>query len=250
MNRGTNLERVVGLREDGGQPDGDVAALHRSIIVKLAAQGFAVPTGAAESDIIGLRGRPVSTLRGANAPAHGPALACGRAHSGLFDMRCSSQWASGCSCRVRRSSWTATACHASSASPPVGPSITNAEVSSYRLSNGVLHNPVNDRRTTKGVFHVAEAGLPVPGDKVPVPLLTFARLLQAAFEAPRELLEVPFTTDWSTPAHTMVSLLLRPLVCPEVPGVRPEKRMEDPLFCAGRARLQPRLRGEHLRQCR
>ena len=37
-------------------------------------------------------------------------------------------------------------------------------VSSYRLGNGqgVLHNPKSDRRTTQGVFHVAEGGAPVP----------------------------------------------------------------------------------------
>jgi hypothetical protein len=34
----------------------------------------------------------------------------------------------------------------------------NDQVSSYRLRQGVLHNPKSDRRTTKGVFHVAEGG--------------------------------------------------------------------------------------------
>ncbi len=30
----------------------------------------------------------------------------------------------------------------------------NSEIDSYRLpKNGVLHNPINDKRTTKGVFH-------------------------------------------------------------------------------------------------
>ena len=33
-------------------------------------------------------------------------------------------------------------------------------LSSYRLRNGVLHNPASDRRTTAGVFHLAEGGLP------------------------------------------------------------------------------------------
>ena len=35
-------------------------------------------------------------------------------------------------------------------------------VSSYRVKQGVLHNPASDRRTTKGSFHVAEGGLPIP----------------------------------------------------------------------------------------
>ncbi|MCK4833273.1 MAG: hypothetical protein KAT12_00810, partial [Gammaproteobacteria bacterium] len=31
-------------------------------------------------------------------------------------------------------------------------------VESYRLLQGVLHNPKNDRRTTSGVFHIVEGG--------------------------------------------------------------------------------------------
>ena len=31
---------------------------------------------------------------------------------------------------------------------------TTPLLKSYRLRNGVLHNPVNDRRTTQGVFHI------------------------------------------------------------------------------------------------
>jgi len=58
---------------------------------------------------------------------------------------------------------------------------TSPLLSSYRLVNGVLHNPVTDRRTTEGVFHVAEGGLPIPDDKIAVPKLAFARLLAMAF---------------------------------------------------------------------
>ena len=42
-------------------------------------------------------------------------------------------------------------------------------LSSYRLRNGVLHNPAKDRRTTAGVFHIAEGGMPIPDDKLAVP---------------------------------------------------------------------------------
>src|SRR6056297_2135347 len=38
-------------------------------------------------------------------------------------------------------------------------------VSSFRTWQGVLHNPASDRRTTKGVFHVSEGGLPIAADK-------------------------------------------------------------------------------------
>jgi hypothetical protein len=53
-------------------------------------------------------------------------------------------------------------------------------ITSYRLANGVLHNPRNDRRTTAGVFHIAEGGLPIPDDKLAVPREVFAALLDRA----------------------------------------------------------------------
>jgi hypothetical protein len=53
-------------------------------------------------------------------------------------------------------------------------------VSSYRVKQGVLHNPASDRRTTEGSFHVAEGGLPIPGDKEAVPKHTFGRMLTHA----------------------------------------------------------------------
>ena len=109
----------------------------------------------------------------------------------------------------------------------------NDEVSSYKLSNGVLHNPINDRRTTQGVFHIADYGLPIPADKIRVPLLTYAKLLEAALSPPLELNTLPYTSTWTHPIHSMVSLLLRPLVCPEVPGVSHEKRLEVRFFVPG-----------------
>ena len=63
--------------------------------------------------------------------------------------------------------------------PMDGDEAHNEVLSSYRLGNGVLHNPVADRRTTEGVFHVADAsalgafGCMVanhPPDIVPIPL--------------------------------------------------------------------------------
>ncbi|GIQ89604.1 hypothetical protein KIPB_012110, partial [Kipferlia bialata] len=39
----------------------------------------------------------------------------------------------------------------------------------YKTAQGVLCNPEHDRRTTKGVFHIVESGIPVPGDKIAVP---------------------------------------------------------------------------------
>ena len=110
----------------------------------------------------------------------------------------------------------------------------NELVSSYRLDNGVLHNPVNDRRTTQGVFHVAEGGLPIPADKIRVPLAAYRPACsRRRCGPPAELLRLPFTASWPEPVETMVSLLLRPLVCPAVPKISPEKRMEVRFFVPG-----------------
>ena len=53
--------------------------------------------------------------------------------------------------------------------PLDGDCFHNDHVTSYRVRNGVLHNPRSDRRTTSGTFHVSEGGLPIPGDKKAVP---------------------------------------------------------------------------------
>ncbi|MGB5474020.1 MAG: hypothetical protein WBQ78_11140 [Gammaproteobacteria bacterium] len=106
-------------------------------------------------------------------------------------------------------------------------------VSSYRVEQGVLHNPASDRRTTKGSFHIAEGGLPIPGDKKAVPKQTFARMLERALVPTDELLTIPFTAGLAVPARMFVSLLLRPTVCPEVPGMQPEKTMEVRFFAPG-----------------
>jgi hypothetical protein len=104
---------------------------------------------------------------------------------------------------------------------------------SYRLRQGVLHNPARDRRTTQGVFHIAEGGLPIPDDKLAVPKAVYARLLQRAFEPPRELLRLPFTSSQAEQAECFVSLLMRPVVCPAVPGFIEEKTMEVRFFAPG-----------------
>ncbi len=106
-------------------------------------------------------------------------------------------------------------------------------MTSYRLRNGILHNPANDRRTTEGVFHVAEGGLPIPLDKRAVPALTFARLLQSALNPPPELMELPFTAGESQKAHVFLSALLKPIVRPDVPGFCEERSMEVRFFAPG-----------------
>ncbi|MEI8294183.1 MAG: hypothetical protein WCG66_09370 [bacterium] len=117
--------------------------------------------------------------------------------------------------------------------PCEGDEFVSDIVSSYRVRQGVLHNPAKDRRTTQGVFHVAEGGLPIPDDKKSVPVATFARMLGFAFKPPAGLLKLPFTHGLDKEAACFVSLLLRPLVCPAVPGFCSEKRMEIRFFAPG-----------------
>lgn len=107
------------------------------------------------------------------------------------------------------------------------------DVKSYRIAQGVLSNPLNDRRTTSGVFHVAEGGLPVPPDKKEVPKVAFAKLLEVALKPSESLKQLPFTSTQDDQASTFVSLMLRPLVCPEVPGVLPKKSLEVRFFAPG-----------------
>lgn len=110
---------------------------------------------------------------------------------------------------------------------------SNALVSSYRVRNGVLHNPRHDRRATKGTFQIAAGGLPVPRDKVEVPKPVFAELLRRAVAPPDELLELPFTNNMAAKARSFVTLLLRPLVRPAVPDVTDEKTLEIRFFVPG-----------------
>ncbi len=117
--------------------------------------------------------------------------------------------------------------------PHNGDEFISEIVSSYRIRQGVLHNPAKDRRTTQGVFHIAEGGLPIPADKIAVPKEVFARLLHAALNPPRELLLLPITANQKEGAHCFVSLLLRPVVAPEVNGYSPEKSLETRFFAPG-----------------
>lgn len=117
--------------------------------------------------------------------------------------------------------------------PPDGNVFKNEYVSSYRLKQGILNNPAKDKRTTKGTFHIVRGGLPVPPDKKEVSKTAFAHLLHAALNPPEELKVLPFTANQDEKAKVMVSLLMRPVVCPEVKGVISEKSMEIRFFAPG-----------------
>lgn len=117
--------------------------------------------------------------------------------------------------------------------PAKGDTFKNAYVESTRVLNGVLHNPRHDRRTTAGTFHVAEGGLPVPAGKRAVPKHVFANMMKAAMQPPDDLMRLPFVDGIEGDGRTWVSLMLRPLVQPGVPGVCDEKTMEVRFFVPG-----------------
>ncbi|CAB9521157.1 PPi-type phosphoenolpyruvate carboxykinase [Seminavis robusta] len=229
------LGRYVGLSEEGGQaPVVDPAALQRVISVKLAAQGFSNQKAAKDDEILDVASdlfrvyREQSRLLENYRPPIDQRIQAflndALASTGDEIPQLPQQ-----TLPVDRYGL------ARELSFPQGANeFHNSEIDSYRLTkNGVLHNPINDKRTTKGVFHVADYGLPIPADKIKVPLVTYQRLLKTALKPPADLNTLPYTSEWETPAETMVSLLLRPLACPEVPGVNAEKRLEVRFFVPG-----------------
>ncbi len=116
--------------------------------------------------------------------------------------------------------------------PAQGDTFQSPYLSSYRVPQGVLHNPKADRRTTHGIFHITEGGLPVPADKIEVPKVAFARLLELALTPPESVMELPFTAEQEGRARGFVTLLMRPLVCPAT-ATEPAKTMEIRFFAPG-----------------
>ncbi len=229
-----DLERAIGLTGQGTIVEPDRQTLRRSLILKIAALGSQIPENLGNHEIFDLAGdlfqsyqeqrrllsshlnpadqRIQDFLDETFAPLNLPERVRLPAETLVLDRH---GLARELSLPMDADEWH------------------NGQVSSYRLDNGVLHNPINDRRTTKGVFHVADVGLPVPADKIAVPLSTYARLLGLALAPPQDLCRLPFAAAWPTPVETLVSLLLRPLVCPAVPGISPEKRLEVRFFAPG-----------------
>ncbi len=113
--------------------------------------------------------------------------------------------------------------------PPDRDTLASPYLQSYRVAQGILHNPKSDRRTTQGVFHIAEGGFPVPADKVAVPKRTYAKLLSAALCPPPDVMALPFTATQEQQVQLFVTLLLRPLVCPAT-GSDAAKTMETRFF--------------------
>ena len=117
--------------------------------------------------------------------------------------------------------------------PEDGDCFKNEYLESWRVRNGVLNNPRSDRRTTKGTFHVCEGGLPIPGDKKSVPKEAFVSLWRQALIPPKDMLIVPFTAERAEPSYGFISLLLRPMVAPEIQGVSEACSIEVRFFAPG-----------------
>ena len=114
----------------------------------------------------------------------------------------------------------------------------NEYVKSYKIQDGgVLHNPRFDKRTTAGTFHIADGNeeLIISSDKLTVPKAVFTRMLAAALNPPESASLLPYTAPPSplAPVHAMCSLLLRPIVVPEVPGRSPVQTMEVLVLAPG-----------------
>ena len=167
-----DLERTVGLRPDGSVWLPDRRAAAGSILLKLAAMGIEIPAEVAgDEDVFHLAGNLFARYREqARLLADHLCPADRRIQHYLDQLQ-------GPAGKVRLPAETLILDQyglARELSLPLdGDRYENELVSSYRLDNGVLHNPVNDRRTTQGVFHVADGGLPIPGDKTRVPLAVF-----------------------------------------------------------------------------
>jgi len=117
--------------------------------------------------------------------------------------------------------------------PPNGTTFVSENITSHRIKQGILNNPIHDKRTTKGTFHIVEGDLPVPLDKKEVPKIVFAHFLNSAFNPSDELKTLPFTANQENKAKVMVSLLMRPMVCPEVKGVISKKSLEVRFYAPG-----------------
>ena len=103
---------------------------------------------------------------------------------------------------------------------------------SYRIQQGILNNNKSDRRTTAGVFHVSDGGLPINLDKKTVPKKTFFELLKKALNPPEDLLTIPFDFN-TTKTKSFVGLHLNPKMTPSIPGQLEQKRIQIRFFAPG-----------------
>jgi len=236
----TTLDETIGFSPD---PAAAAAARERKldlVNLKLASRGFALPPGSNDSPLLDF-GRSLLSNFEEKLRLLGDSLCPADAAISEFLTRYLGEAADGMfaegepmvppgSLNLERHGL------ARELSLPCGrDTFVSAIGSSYRVQQGVCHNPAKDRRTTEGVFHIVEGGLPIPADKRSVPKRVFAGLLKAALTPPDDLLTLPYTSHLPEAEHarTFVSLLLRPTVRPEVSGVVRRQTMEVRFFAPG-----------------
>ncbi|HEY6080555.1 MAG TPA: hypothetical protein VIW29_17195 [Polyangiaceae bacterium] len=228
------LERSVGLSADGKVKMLDRRTAIRAIALKLAALGHPVPDSVGDQEVLDLARDLFARYREQTRLLSDHLCPADQRIQAFLDQQLAGLPLSK---PVRLPNVTFILDRyglARELSLPIDESVWHSDlVSSYRLDNGVLHNPINDRRTTQGVFHVADIGLPVPADKLAVPPIAYANMLREALNPPASMKRLPFTANWDEPVETMVSVLLRPVVCPAVPKRSAEKRMELRFFAPG-----------------
>ena len=217
---------------DPGRRSADAATINSAIALRLELLGMPAPTGVGDPRTDRLMSPILARQREMTRRLSGRLCAADRRIQAFLDS-----YLDGAAARPRLPAATFVLDQpglARALSLPLdATSFTSPYVESYRVLQGVLHNPRNDRRTTAGVFHIAEGGLPIPDDKKAVPRDVFARVLAAALDAPADLLTLPWTSTRPDPARCFVSLLLRPVVVPEVPGVTGERSMEIRFIAPG-----------------
>ena len=98
---------------------------------------------------------------------------------------------------------------------------SNDYIKSYRVMQGVLHNPKSDRRTTQGSFHVCEDSLAIPDDKLRIPKETYKKMLAISLQMEASSIALPYNGE-----DMFTALTVHPIVKPEIPGVQTEMRSE------------------------
>src|SRR5580693_8588775 len=208
-----DTSRTLGLDPHGCNLSGNRDQLTGYIRLKLAALGCAVPPRAGDRDLLEMAGDLLANHREQSRLLSGhlcPADA--RIQAFLDDYLAGERLIAPFSLPTRTLVLDRHGLARELSLPSDADVLESPILSSYRISQGVLHNPQNDRRTTQGVFHISEGGLPVPDDKLAVPRAVFGNLLVHALRPPPAYLRLPFTAGWAQPAELFTSLLLRPVV--------------------------------------
>ena len=231
------LERTVGLRPDGAVWLPERRAAVSSILLKLAAMGVRIPPDTGDEDVLHLAGDLFARYREQTRLLSEHLCPADRRIQQLH-RRAARGAARLRRARARCPSETLILDHyglARELSLPVD--ARRLAATSWSRATGSTTAcctiPSTIAARPRASFTWPRAGCRSPPTRSRVPLATYLAPAEAALRPPPELLRLPFTASWPEPVETMVSLLLRPLVCPAVPRVSPEKRMEVRFFVPG-----------------